>query len=705
MDITKGSYGYAGQILKINLTDGSIEKIPTSKYSDKYIGGRAMGAAIYWETVPPECDVFDPENAIIWTCGVGCGVLGPGPSRVAICTKAPATNPEAYSVSTTGAGHWGAELRFAGYDGLIVTGKAETPVYIHITDDVVEILPADILWGKGCRDTDNELKRLWGVQTRIAQIGPGGEMLNRYSAIMTDFSHATGQGGFGAVMGSKNLKAIAVHGTGGIKVARPKELIELFYNKVILEGPNTNSSINEAASSPYKTFNLWPVDPEVTKTFPHAESIEELWNPDSAMGNAILMKDDITAGKATWKFGGCWSCPMGCHFSARYTDINIPTTPMNLCHQSHQFKAQNFATSGRLWGASDYLFSALCIDYGMSVDLFGVGNEWLNALMEAGCITEEDFQLDYEWDLHDPNIWLNEKFLRDVVHKVVYKEGSEKLNHIADGPDKCLKWFADNDPRAVNIYYKYCQIERYNSTDGDYKDPNKVAVDPISTLCRYTDYKFMHHHPADKLKGGGKHFDWLPADEKKAVLKAGQIALSNRLFGTDNAFGYLSPNQENSYTGKAEPAIFLQHAELEEDSMTLCGWAGWPIFASTWTADHVGAGGLGTEMYNCIMGTDYYMEDQNKRYSAAWTLMRCIHVREGRRREDDLRFLNNPVHAFAVASYGGGAPEAAEAFTEYYEARGWDPETGIPRRSTLKELGLGNVADELENKYGIALKD
>lgn len=250
MNLTKGTYGYAGEILKINLTDSTIERIPTNEYSDTFIGGRSMGAALYWDTVPPECGALDPENAVIWACGPACGVLGPSPSRVAICTKCPNTIPESYSVTSTGAGHWGAELRFSGFDALIVTGKAPEPVYITIFDDDVQIRPAKRLWGMRVRDCDNEIKRLWGVQTRVSQIGPAGENMLRNAAILTDFSHATGNGGYGAVLGSKNLKAVAVHGTGGIKVKDPKRVIELFHNKVYLEGPNGCGVITQALALP-----------------------------------------------------------------------------------------------------------------------------------------------------------------------------------------------------------------------------------------------------------------------------------------------------------------------------------------------------------------------------------------------------------------------------------------------------------------------
>lgn len=702
MSTANGSYGYAGQILKINLTDESITTIPTSTYSDTFIGGRSMGAAIYWDMVSPDINALDPENCIIWTCGPSCGVLGAGPSRVAISTKAPATTPEAYSLSTTGAGHWGAELRFAGYDGLVVTGKAKTPVYIHITDDDVVIRPADQLWGKGTRDTDNEIKRLWGTETRVCQIGPAGERLNLYASILTDFSHATGQGGFGAVMGSKNLKAIAVHGTGSIKVAEPKKLIDLFYNKVLLEGPNPNSGITEAISSPWQTHPLWPADPDFVAKYREGHSLEERWDPDSELGNLVLMKDDVIAGKATYKFGGCWSCPGGCHFSARYEDINYLTTPMNLCHQAHQLKAQHFSKNEKLWGAADYLWSALCIDYGMSVDIFGVCNEWVNDLMAAGCLTEEDFQLDYDWSIKDPNIWFDPQFIRDVVRKVAYKEGSEKFRHIADGPNKCLEWFAANDDRAVPIYNKFITQPYFNSADGK-SNPN--SGDPCTMLAMFTDYKFMHHPPVNKIKGGSLHLNIMPADEKAERLKAGVNYYSNRLFGEDDAFGFYEKPEENTYTGKAAPVIFLQNAELEMDSMSLCGWAGWPLYASAWSEDGIGSGGIGTEVYNAITGNDYYLEDQNARYGIAWTLMRAIHVREGRRKEHDLTVTKNPVFAKNLEKYSGGIDGFIEGIEEYYDARGWDPKTGIPRKSTLNSLGIGYVADQLERDYGIPLKD
>ncbi|WP_417134226.1 aldehyde ferredoxin oxidoreductase N-terminal domain-containing protein [Rubneribacter badeniensis] len=703
MNLEKGTYGYAGTILKINLTEGTIERIPTDKYSDKFIGGRSMGAAIYWDEVPPECGALDPENAIIWTCGPACGVLGPSPSRVAISTKSPATVPESYSVTSTGAGHWGAELRFAGFDGLIVTGKAENPVYIHITDDNAEILPANRLWGKTCRDTDNEIKRLWGVQTRVCQIGPAGENLDLCSAILTDFSHATGNGGFGAVMGSKNLKCVAVHGTGSIKVKDPKRVIELFHNKVYLEGPNGCGVITQALGAPWAAHKLWPADSDYVKTFNYGTSLEARWDPDSELGQKVQMIDDMKEGKCTYKFGGCWSCPMGCRFTARYTDIDIPTMPMNLCHQAHTFKAQKFALQSKLWGRSEYLWNGLCTDLGMTVDVFGTSNGWGNDLLAAGCLTEDDFNLSFDWSISDPSIWLDEQFIREFLHNLCYRKGSEKFNHLADGPTRCLQWFAEHDERAIPVYQSRCPIPHYFAHDGHESIGGTL---PIASMSTATDVKFPHHDAWMRIQGNVHHFNMMSAEEKAERNKKGLTYYSKRLFGVEDAFGAYAKPEENTYTGKGLPAKWLQNQTMEMDSFSMCAWAGWPLYASAWTEDAIGDGGIATELFNAITGSDYYYEEFTELWNPGWSISRAIQAREGKRKEHDLEILEIPSQVEKkVAKFPDGAEGFKAGIEEYYAARGWDPETGIPTRSTLESEGLGYVADELESKYGIAVKD
>jgi aldehyde:ferredoxin oxidoreductase len=220
-------YGWAGKILRVDLTNGKFEIIPTSDYVPTYLGGRGIGARIYWEEVPPEAGAFDPENRLIFVTGPLQGTMAPTSGRFMVMGKAAQTAPvEAYCRSGVG-GHWAPELKWSGFDAVVVFGRSPKPVYIFIHDGKTEIRDASHLWGK---DPFTAQEMLWGVhgkQTRVMTIGKAGEMKSRLGIIITDSGDASGQGGYGGVMGSKNLKALAVRGTGSVKVAKPKELMEL----------------------------------------------------------------------------------------------------------------------------------------------------------------------------------------------------------------------------------------------------------------------------------------------------------------------------------------------------------------------------------------------------------------------------------------------------------------------------------------------
>ena len=691
--------GYAGKILVVDLTSGDISTLNTMDYAETYIGGRALGARLYWENVPPECGALDPENCLIFCTGPAAGTLSPGGSRTSISTKSPAMIPEAYSTSTTG-GSTGAELKFAGYDGLIVKGKAETPVYLHIEDDTVEILPADILWGMTVKETDRELKQLWGPETRIFMVGPSGEMQSRYAAIINDFSHATGQGGFGAVMGSKNLKAIAVRGHGTVKVANPKGLMDWHHADVYEEGPNPSSSI-AVGTLMRKNHPMWPVTEEegeaLKATLVTPTDLDDYFTPEETLSDAILMIDDINRGNATYKFGGCFSCPGPCHLSVKYKDVNIPSISMNLCHQPGQFRAQDEKAFGKNWGRADYLFNALCSNYGMSVDVMGVEHEWFNDLMLAGYIKPEDLDLGDGFDMYDPEAWLDEAVVRKMVHHIAYREGW-LWSLCADGPDRALDYFAAIDEGAKNIVDKYIIKKYFNSSDGA-SFPKAGA--PIDTITYVMDYKYMHHNPYQHWRNGSSSSTKaVPDDQKNASLTNARSYWSEELFGVDQVGD--EATDEKSYLGKGEYEVFFQDMEMEMDSMCYCGWAGFPTWQSRYKEDFVGNAGIGAELYNNIVGGDRTFKENVAAFAPAAQLMRCIHVREGRTKEHDLTIS---PRLWADKDPWGSPEMWQQGVEEFYVARGWDPETGIPRRSTLVQFGLEDVANDLAEKYGIDLVD
>lgn len=216
-------YGYTGNILRVDLSSQSITIASTLNYADRFIGGRGIAAKIYWDEVSPAINALHPDNRLIFATGPLAGLPALGSSRWQVCGKSLATNQEQFCYANLG-GRWGAELKFAGYDALIIQGKSDKPVYLYISDDRVEIREADTLWGKGAIETRETLKSELGTSARVVAIGPAGENMVTMANLLAD-NDASGSGGLGAVMGYKKLKAIVVKGgKKGINVAQPERL-------------------------------------------------------------------------------------------------------------------------------------------------------------------------------------------------------------------------------------------------------------------------------------------------------------------------------------------------------------------------------------------------------------------------------------------------------------------------------------------------
>ena len=219
-------FGYAGEILKINLSDGKTTKADTADYARKYIGGHGIAARLYWEMVPAEAGAYDPENCLICASGPVAGFTRFAGFRWKICGKTTLDNPESFSHCNLGE-RWGAYLKYAGYDALAVQGKAEKPAYIFINDGKVEIRDAGKFRGMTTFDTIDALKAVVGKDSSVLTIGPAAENLVAFSTVMTD-GNSSGSGGMGTVMGSKNLKAIVVAaGDRRPKAADPDRLRKL----------------------------------------------------------------------------------------------------------------------------------------------------------------------------------------------------------------------------------------------------------------------------------------------------------------------------------------------------------------------------------------------------------------------------------------------------------------------------------------------
>lgn len=302
-------YGYTGKILRVDLTNRKAAVEPLNRDEAlKFIGGRGYGTKLYMDETDPGVDALSPENKMIIITGPLTGTTAPTSGRFMVVTKSPLSGTIACSNS---GGYWGAELKFAGYDAIILEGKAAQPVYMTIMDDAVEFHDAEGIWGKVVSETTEALEAIHGEKTKVLTIGPAGENLSKIAAIMNDRYRAAGRSGVGAVMGSKNLKAIVVKGSGKVDVANPEKLKEVFSTciKKIRENGVTGQGlpaygtavlvniINENGAFPTNNFQK--------SQFPFAEEIS-----GETLAEKYMTKKDV-----------CYRCPIACGRFCEVDDV------------------------------------------------------------------------------------------------------------------------------------------------------------------------------------------------------------------------------------------------------------------------------------------------------------------------------------------------------------------------------------------------
>lgn len=363
-------YGYAGNILRVDLSSGTISTIPTMTYADRFLGGRGIGTKIYWDEVLPEVKAFDPENRLIFVTGPATGIP-PAGSRTQIYGKSPAKVPEGFCYSNFG-GSWGAQLKSAGFDGLIVQGKSEKPVFLFVRDGTAEIKDASYLWGKGSVEVREALKTDLGRQVRVIATGPAGENLVVFANLLAD-EDASGSSGFGAVMGSKNLKAIAVMGSGKITPANSDELREL------------------------------------------TKYVRHLLGNEPRIDTSLDLPPDITQDT-------CFAC-VGCRMRNQW-ESKDGTKGKYMCASALFYQEFAKAYYGG-WNEASFLATRLCDQYGIDVWPIMSMIIWMLQGMGTGILTEENTGL--------PLAKMGSlEFIETLVKKVALREGFGDI--LARGP-------------------------------------------------------------------------------------------------------------------------------------------------------------------------------------------------------------------------------------------------------------------------------
>ncbi|HKA56948.1 MAG TPA: aldehyde ferredoxin oxidoreductase family protein [Candidatus Binatia bacterium] len=414
-------YGWTGTVLRVNLTTKQVTKEPLREdWARDFVGGRGLGARYLSEEVNPQVDPFSPENKLIFATGPLTGTNASCGSRYMVVTKGPLTN--AITTSNSG-GHWGPEVKAAGYDMIILEGRAATPCYLWIYNDQVEIRDAGHLWGKTVWETEEDLRKELGVPDAIiASIGPAGEKLVRFACIMNDLHRAAGRSGVGAVMGSKNVKAIAVRGTGGVRLADPKAFLEAHWTMKtkLRESPVTSQGLpiygTEVLVNVINEHGALPTRNHQQTVFEKAEDIS----------GETLTETRLVANKA------CFACTIACgrvatlpgEAAGKYL---VDTRPHNwkIAGEGPEYEAAWAMGSECGVGDLDALIKAnwLCNELGMDAISFGATVAAAMELYEKGAVSLAEAGL--------PLNFGSAEALIAMAEKTAYREGIG--NELAEG--------------------------------------------------------------------------------------------------------------------------------------------------------------------------------------------------------------------------------------------------------------------------------
>lgn len=381
--------GWQRKILRVDLTNGvAKEEALNMDWAFQYIGERGLATKYLWENMDPKADPMSPENVLIFATGPLTGTMASTSGRYAVITKGPLTN--AIACSNSG-GKFGADLKYAGYDLLILEGKSAQPVYLHIIDDQVEILPADQLWGSSVWDTEAWIKsQHQNPHLKIASIGVAGERGVYFSCIVNDLHRAAGRSGVGAVMGSKNLKAIAVQGTKGVTVDEPKRFMQVTQEmKTLLQNDSGRKGLTKfgtnAMMATMQEFGGLP-----TRNFQEVQF--DGYNQVGARGMRVRKPNghvNLVTNKA------CFGCTIACgriaHIDKEHFTI---VNRKEYWHASGGLEYETAYAFGPVVGIDDIdacTFAGFMMnEHGMDPISFGVTLAAAMELYEMGVITKED---------------------------------------------------------------------------------------------------------------------------------------------------------------------------------------------------------------------------------------------------------------------------------------------------------------------------
>ncbi|OPX90575.1 MAG: putative oxidoreductase YdhV [Pelotomaculum sp. PtaB.Bin104] len=627
--------GWKGKRLRVNLSERTvrIEDIDGA-YRDKWLGGRGFNSALLYQEVGPEVDPFSAENRLIFGVGPLTGTFAPSSGRTTVTAKSPMGSPPGFGDSSMG-GHWGPELKYAGYDQLVIQGKASHPVYLFIDDDRVEIRDARHVWGKLVPEADAVIKdELGNPDIHIALIGPAGENLVRYACIINDVYRAAGRTGMGAVMGSKNLKAVAVRGTSPVYIARPDE----FYSICAEARDRLKSDLMVQLLYDQGTWMLtMPANYE--QGWFCWKNFQEGYHPDAKLLSGENHRDNFLAHRE-----GCFACPISC---GRFSKIrNGKYAGMTTGGPEYETLTAVGPKIGLLDPASVVYNNKLVNELGLDSCSCGAAIGWAMECWEKGLLSGGDTGgLALEWG--------NQELIDKLINMIARREGFGAI--LAEGSYRAAEHFGFGQEFTMTI----------KGNDMSQDDPRGLG--------------FAFGIGFATGRRGGDHLQGLPCLELTGSLYPGLV---KKLLGTDEA------KERLSQIKKPEMEKYSEDLKAVGDSLTQCS------FTHSWSYAVLLEDMA--KMLSAAVGQDYDATQLLKIGGRIVHLERAYWNRLLVGRFEDKnpkRFTSEPMPS--GPNKGTIFPED-ELLPRYYEVRGWDKETGFPQPEVLKDYGISDVAEELK---------
>jgi aldehyde:ferredoxin oxidoreductase len=618
--------GYTGKWLWVDLTSGSVEPRPLDRgLAEQYLGGNGFGTRLLWDHVGPEVEPLSAGNLLVIAPGPLSGTGLPSSGRVEVVAKSPLTG--IYGDSNAG-GFFGPELKFAGWDCLVFSGRAQHPVYLQIEDDRVALRDARDLWGMTTSQAEAAIHERMGDDTaRTAIIGPAGENLVRFAGIQLSSQRSAARCGLGAVMGSKNLKAVVVRGHGSVSLARPEEFRRVsqdfrqrirsnpVYPAVHAHGtPGITAMMNALGRFPTKNFQLG--------------SFDQIGHIDA----------DALDARAFVRHMGCHSCVIACDKLYEVPDGPYAGTRLH----SVEYETLNAFGANILNADLDAILYAnqLCDDLGLDTISAGRAISFAMELWERGILSTADTGgLALEWG--------DMELVLDLLPMMAHRQGFGGL--LAEG----VRRVAEIIGRGSEAYAMHVKGMEIAAQDGRAQKSMGLA-----------------HVTSSR---GADHLKAFPT-----IDETGYPDEARRRYGE----AYLPAMADPLAT--EHKALLVRDGEdlgAVADSVGLCKSGGTHVLAEIYWADIAAA-------LETATGMEMPVERLQRIGERIYNLQRCYNARQGITRADDRlprRFTEEPTPSGHAK---GQVIDLEPMLDEYYRLRGWDVETGWPTTQKLLELGL-----------------